>query len=100
MIMNVLKRPIITEKSINRTRQKYFTFEVEKDASKHQIKQEVEELFSVDVSAVRIINRVGKTKRTGRMRTQKRQSGKKFAMVKIGKDQTIELFTIAPEQTS
>ena len=42
--MNILKRPIITEKSLKRGKVGIYVFEVEKKSKKSQIKKEIEKL--------------------------------------------------------
>lgn len=95
----ILVKPVITEKSMDRVRNQSYTFEVDKSANKHQIKEAVEKLFSVTVTSVRAMNRIGKEKRVGKTRRTSQMSNRRFALVKIGKDQTIEAFSITPEQT-
>ena len=99
MTQTILVKPVITEKSINRVRDQLYTFEVEKGANKHQIKEAVEKLFSVNVKSVKTINRVGKEKRVGRIRRATQMANRRYALVKIAKDQTIDAFSITPEQT-
>ena len=99
MLHTILKRAVITEKSIDRTRENYFTFEVVRSASKQQIKQAVESLFSVTVNDIKTMTRPGKTKRVGRLRKEIKKSIRRYAVVKLAKGQTIDLFSIAPEET-
>ena len=62
---DVIIRPIITEASMERLGDKVYTFEVEKSASKPEIKKAVEELFKVDVEKVNTIVMKSKPKRVG-----------------------------------
>lgn len=62
----VIKRPVITEKSMNLLNDKKYTFEVDVRANKTQVKQAVEEIFGVKVANVNIMNYKGKFKRMGR----------------------------------
>lgn len=62
----VLKRPIITEKSLSQARNGQYTFEVDVRANKHEIKQAVEKAFSVRVVAVKAMVVPGKERRSGR----------------------------------
>jgi large subunit ribosomal protein L23 len=88
---NVIKRPLLTEKvAIETENNNRYAFEVDKRASKHQIKDAVERLFNVKVLKVGTSVTAGKTKRFGRF-TKKMSSWKK-AYVTISKDQKIELF--------
>lgn len=61
----VIKRPIVTEKTTKLAEQLKYTFEVDKNANKIQIKQAIEELFGVKVKSVNVINELAKAKRVG-----------------------------------
>jgi large subunit ribosomal protein L23 len=88
---DILKRPIITEQSMEGVPEKKYTFEVAPAANKIQIKKAVEEIFKVKVQKVTTINYMGKTKRMG-VHVGKRADWKK-AIVKLTADsKTIELF--------
>ena len=52
-LMNILRAPIVTEKSARAEQTNTYVFKVVKDATKQEIKQAVETIFSVDVGAVR-----------------------------------------------
>lgn len=95
---SVLKAPVITEKSMAATAGNLYTFEVEKDATKHQIKKAVEKIFGVDVLQVRTISLKGKRRRTGRYSFE--VPGKKKAIIKVESSQKIEGFGETPAQTA
>jgi large subunit ribosomal protein L23 len=61
----IIKRPIVTEKSTKLSEKNKYTFEVDKNANKIEIKNAVEELFSVKVVSVNVINEIAKAKRVG-----------------------------------
>jgi large subunit ribosomal protein L23 len=88
---SIVRRALITEKGtvLRETRNQYH-FEVARDANKIEIKQAVEAIFSVKVSAVRTQQQRGKVKRQGRY--SGRQSDWKKAIVTLQPDQKIELF--------
>lgn len=65
-LYEVLRRPLITEKSTGLKAQNKYAFEVASEANKHQIKQAVEKAFNVKVTAVNVITASGKTRRVGR----------------------------------
>ncbi len=89
---DIIKRPIITERSMAGTEMKRYTFEVAKDANKIQIAKAVEEIFGVKVAKVNTLNMQGKEKRQGRWPAGRRASWKK-AMVTLTPDsKSIELF--------
>lgn len=93
-IYDVLRRPIITEKSnyMNSELDQY-VFEVASDANKSMIKDAVEVLFDVDVVRVNVIN--VPAKRTRRIRSRQikvRRSGYKKAIVTLAPGETIDVF--------
>ena len=89
---DIIKRPVITEHSMEQTEIKRYTFEVAKDANKIEIAKAVEEIFGVKVAKVNTINMYGKLKQTGRYPAGRRPARKK-AMVTLTEDsKTIEFF--------
>jgi large subunit ribosomal protein L23 len=90
-IEEVVKRPLITEKAErNREASRSFAFEVHRDATKIQVKQAVEKLFSVHVLAVRTAIARGKNKRVGKNAGRRPNWKKAFVTLKDG--ETIALF--------
>jgi large subunit ribosomal protein L23 len=61
---DLLIRPVVSEKSYALLDENKYTFIVQKDANKTEIRQAVELLFDVQVTGVNTINRKGKRKRT------------------------------------
>jgi large subunit ribosomal protein L23 len=93
-IYDVLRRPIITEKSnyLNSDLHQY-VFEVADDATKGLVKDALETLFDVDVLNVNIINVPAKrTRRARSRRLMVRRSGYKKAIVTLAADDTIDIF--------
>ncbi|MFY2156804.1 50S ribosomal protein L23 [Cytobacillus firmus] len=87
----IIKRPVITERSTDIMADKKYTFEVDVRANKTQVKDAVEEIFGVKVEKVNIMNYKGKFKRMGKFGgyTNKRRK----AIVKLtAESQEIELF--------
>lgn len=88
---DIIRKPIITEKSMASMAEKKYTFIVHADANKSQIKRAVEEVFNVKVEAVNTIYGLGKTKRMG-VHVGKRADYKK-AVVKLTEESNgIEFF--------
>ena len=88
---DLIKRPIITEKSMDQIADKKYTFEVAIDANKFEIRQAVEEVFKVKVDKVTTMRMPGKTKRRGRIEGKTPEWKK--AIVKLTADsKTIEFF--------
>jgi large subunit ribosomal protein L23 len=65
---DVIVRPIISEKSMDESGRGKYTFEVNGDASKIQVKAAVEELFRVQVIKVNVLTTKAKEKRRGTKR--------------------------------
>jgi len=78
---DILKKPVLTEKSYDQFPGKTYTFEVDKTANKIEIKKAVEEVFGVEVQSVHTVNRDGKVRRQGA--TSGRTPSIKKAYVKL-----------------
>ena len=87
---DILRRPVITEKSTDMQEEGRYTFEVAVEDTKHQIKWAVEEAFSVRVIKVNTMNVKGKLKRFGPRATM--QKSWKKALVTLAPGQTITIF--------
>lgn len=91
-LLDVIKRPVITEKSMNAMEENKYTFEVDTRANKTLVKQAVEAAFDVKVKVVNIVNVRPKFKRMGKYAgyTKKRRK----AIVTLTSDsKAIELFS-------
>jgi large subunit ribosomal protein L23 len=62
----VIIRPVITEKNTNLMEEGKYCFEVDPKATKAQIRQAIERIFSVSVVKVNTMNVRGKKRRRGR----------------------------------
>ena len=88
---DIIKEPVLTEKSYDYIADKTYTFIVDKRANKNQIRAAVEEIFGVQVDSIHTVNSLGKMKRQGA--TQGRRPSTKKAYVKLKKDSKgIEFF--------
>ncbi len=88
---DIIKKPVITEKSMSEMADKKYTFIVDTRANKYMIKNAIEEIFKVKVERVNTIKMLGKLKRMGRY--EGRRPGYKKAIVKLTPDsKTIEFF--------
>ena len=86
-LLKVLKAPHISEKStMVAEKLNTIVFKVATDASKAEIKAAVEKLFEVKVEAVRTLNVVGKTKRTGSRMGRRSDWKKAYVTLKAGQD--------------
>ncbi len=91
---DILRRPIITEKSNYQNRRHHqFAFEVSSDATKSLIKDAVETVFNVKVLRVNVINFPPKYKKNWRSRrTVNRRIAYKKAIVTLAEGDTISVF--------
>ena len=62
---DIIRKPVITEKTMTAMAENKYTFIVHIDSNKSQIKRAVEEVFGVKVASVQTIRTMGKTKRVG-----------------------------------
>jgi large subunit ribosomal protein L23 len=61
---DILIAPVVSEKSYNLLDEGKYTFIVDPNANKTEIKIAIEKVFDVKVASVNTINRKGKTRRT------------------------------------
>lgn len=93
-LMNVLIGPHVSEKSTTLLGEaNQVVFKVRRDATKHEVRRAVEQLFEVEVDKVTIANVRGKLKRFGAS-LGRRQNWKK-AYVRLAPGQKIEEFDFA-----
>ncbi len=83
-LYEVLRRPLITEKSTALQELNKYAFEVASKATKPQIKQAVEKAFNVKVTKVNVITEPGKSRRMGRRIIMTPSRRKAIVTVKTG----------------
>ena len=87
---DIIKRPIITEKSYQLMEESKYTFEVDRKSNRLEVKLAVQEIFDVTVEKVNIINVKPKKRRVGRYTGLTRN--KKKAIVTLAEGQKIDEF--------
>jgi large subunit ribosomal protein L23 len=87
---NVLRSPVISEKSYALIAENKYTFRVHAQAHKTQVRHAVEEIFDVRVTDVRTMKMKSKPKRRGWTTGRTRQWKK--AIVELAPGDRIELF--------
>jgi large subunit ribosomal protein L23 len=91
-LQDVIRRPLITEKSqIQRDDTNTVAFEVDRRANKIDVKRAVEEQFKVKVAEVRIAGMHGKVRRQGRFVGRQPDWKKAYVRLAAG-EKTIEFF--------
>ena len=89
-VNEVLIKPLITEKNTMLGAEGKYTFKIDRRANKTQVKEAVEAIFKVEVTAVNTISVPPKSRRVGRT-IGKTQAWKK-AVVTLRAGQRIEIF--------
>ena len=88
---DIIRGPVLTEKSYDQIPLKKYSFEVAIDANKVEIKKAVEEIFGVQVDSVNTLIHKGKEKRQGY--TSGRTAKVKKAVITLKEDsKPIEFF--------
>ena len=87
----IVKRPLVTEKSMTAASIGKYVFEVDVKANKIEIADAIKKIFTVDVVKVNTLRVKGKTKRVGRFPEGKTADWKK-AYVTLKPGQRIEIF--------
>ena len=89
---DVILKPVVTEKSLTAMAEKKYTFYVNPDATKTQIKEAVEKMFEgTKVVKVNTMNLDGKTKRRGMV--YGKTAARKKAIVQLSEDSAdIQIF--------
>lgn len=86
----IILRPLITEKNTNMMELNKYSFQVDRKATKPQIKRAIESIFGVTVTNVHTMNRRGKRRRRGRDFGY--TADWKKAIVTLEEGDTIEMF--------
>jgi large subunit ribosomal protein L23 len=92
-MIDIIKKPVITEKAMKLQTMTQYVFEVDLDANKIEIKRALEKMFEVDIKSIRTVNVKGKNKsrftKKGVMKSKGAARKKAYITLKAG--QTIEL---------
>ncbi len=90
-IFQVLKRPLITEKSTLLQEQNKYVFEVMRSANKIQVREAVQRAYAVKVTNVNMVHTAGENRRLRNGRWLRTPATKK-AVVTVAPGDTIQLF--------
>jgi len=86
---DIIKKPILTEKSEAAKQSLVYSFMVARNANKNTIKKAIENIFSVKVNSVRTINVKGKLKKY--KMTEGQRDDRKKAMITLKEGYRIEI---------
>lgn len=96
--MNVIIKPVITEKSMGQAAKHTYSFIVNKNASKDYIKKVIEREFNVNITNMSTVTMKGKVKRVGQRRVEVTSQPVKKAIVTLKDGQTIGMFSLTDEK--
>ena len=91
-VYDIIRRPVITEQSMENIADKKYVFEVDVNANKTEIKAAIEAIFEVKVAKINTIRMQGKVKRTGAYPAGRRAAYKKAIVTLTADSKTIEFF--------
>ena len=91
-IYDIIRRPVITEQSMEAVADKKYVFMVDVDSNKTEIKAAIEQIFGVKVAKINTVRMQGKAKRTGAYPVGKRPDYKKAIVTLTADSKTIEFF--------
>ena len=87
--LEIIKAPLVTEKSSDAKQNNKYTFLVSEKATKTEIKEAIEKIFNVKVTSIRTMNVKPKKRRVGRYTGLTNRTKK--AIVTLAEGQTIDL---------
>lgn len=90
ILLNLIKYPIITDKTTKLIEENQYCFAVQKKASKPIIKESIEYIFKVKVRSINTCNQPTKKRRVGRFSGKK--ANYKKAIVTLYPENRINLF--------
>lgn len=79
---DIIKKPVLSEKSYDNIIDRRYTFLVDVNASKPEIKDAIEAIFDVKVDRVNTARQIGKIKRQGRTMGRRPETKKAFITLK------------------
>ena len=88
---HVIIGPVLTEKSTRLAQTQVYAFNVALKATKYQIKTAIQSMYPVTISGVRVLNRVGKMRKTGKKQKPAQMTGRAIAYISVTKG-TIDVF--------
>ena len=88
---DIIKKPVITERSMSGIAESKYVFEVATSANKVEIKKAIEEIFGVKVASVNTVKLPGTWKRMG-VHTGKTSAKKKAIVTLTADSKPIEIF--------
>lgn len=88
---DIIIKPLVTEQSMDGMAERKYSFKVDRNANKTEIKKAIEKIFDVKVEKTNTLNMTGKVKRMGR-NEGKRANWKKAIVTLTEDSKEIEFF--------
>ena len=79
---DIIKKPVLSEQSYDFIVDRKYTFLVDVNASKSEIKDAIETIFDVKVASVNTVRTIGKMKRQGRTMGRRPETKKAYITLK------------------
>lgn len=79
---DIIKKPVLSEKSYDNILERKYTFLVDVEANKPEIKDAIEAIFGVKVDKVNTARLIGKMKRQGKTMGRRPETKKAFVTLK------------------
>jgi len=95
---NVIKSPVVTEKSAMKNDKGVYTFAVIDSANKIEIKKAIKLMYGVDVATVRVMRVASKTRLGRKGRPMMKRHSYKKAMITLRDKQTIDINVFAKDK--
>lgn len=94
----ILKRPVITEKSLRLASRGWYTFAVPASSRKEEIVVEFKTAYNVDVTEIRTMTMPEKIRRVGKKMNNVTRPEWKKALVQLKQGQKLDMFEVTPQQ--
>lgn len=94
-ISHIIIAPVITEKAYSAQEKAKYTFKVNKNATKAQVKKAFEFYYGIAPESINIINTQGKVRTVGRGREIQKRKSEKRAIISLPKGKSIDFTKLA-----
>ena len=91
-IYDIIRRPVITEQSMEAVADKKYVFRVDVDSNKTEIMAAIEQIFGVKVAKINTVRMQGKAKRPGAYPMGRRPETQKAIVTLTPDSKTLEFF--------
>lgn len=97
-LYSVLKRPVITEKSVKKEEQNVYTFIIDNNSNKIEVKQALNVLYGVKVADVNIVPVRKKIRMIGKSKIYTKRKAQKKAFVTLKKGEKLDVLKFSSDK--